>query len=286
MRQRRDKPGRGRYHRPVTLRLLFAPSIGTARAQARAELLEQSLGGELGEPVAIEICESYAALEKVATESEAELVWAPPAVVSRVESLARAIYKCVRSGRSSYRSALVMRKGEALDFASTEGLRGIWVDRLSIGGHLLAIEWLKSEGADLEKLFSEQKFAGSYPDALREVIYEKADLTAVGVHLDDPDHIAEAIGRFAGRVQAERLTHVGITGETPTDALVLTDAFPADKADKLASRLIPDDPETRAPQGLCLALEVDGFERAKPGEYQGVRQLLAYGQTTPDAGAA
>ena len=270
----------------MTLRLLFAPSIGTARAQARAELLESSLGSELGEPVAIEICERYAALEGQALHTGAELVWAPPAVVSKAESLARAVYKCVRSGRSTYRSALVMRKGETLDVASARSLRAIWVDRMSIGGHLLAMSWLRAQGADLETLFSQQTFAGSYPDALREVIYEKADITAVGVHHDDPTHIAEAIGRFAGRVQAERLAHVAVTGETPTDALVLTEALPADKAERLGHRLVPEDPKDRAPQGLCLALEVDGFERAKPGEYQAVRQLVTDGQTTPDAGAA
>lgn len=270
----------------MTLRLLFAPSIGNARAQARAELLESSLGTELGEPVAIEICESYAALERVALESEAELIWAPPAVASKVESLSRAVYKCIRSGRSSYRSALVMRKGEELDLATAEGLRGIWVDRMSIGGYLLAAEWLRSKGADLERLFAEQQFAGSYPDALGEVIYEKADITAVGVHSDDDATIEEAIGRFAGRVQAERLAHVAVTGETPTDALVITEAMPGDKADRLGKRLVPTEPTERAPQGLCLALEVEGFERAKPGEYQGVRELLAAGKTVPDAGAA
>lgn len=270
----------------MTLRLLFAPSIGTARAKARAELLESSLGSELGEPVAIDICESYAALEERAVGGEAELVWAPPAVASKLESLARALYKCVRSGRSTYCSALIMRKGESLDIASTQGLRGIWVDRMSIGGHLLAMSWLRSEGADLESLFVHQQFAGSYPDALREVVYEKADITALGVHHGEPDHIAEALGRFAGRVQAERLTHVAVTGTTPTDALVLTEALPADKAERLGRRLAPEDPKERAPQGLCLALEVEAFERAKPGEYQGVRQLVADGQTTPDAGAA
>lgn len=257
----------------MTLRLLLAPSIGTARARARAELLEASLADELGEPVAIEMSESYEQLEEHARGSEVELVWAPPAVVARIEPLARAILKCVRSGHSSYRSALVMRRGEQASLTSAEGLRAVWVDPMSMGGYLLAMDYLL-RNAEVTRLLGAQRFVGSYPDALREVVYEQADVTAVGVHSDDPTHIEEAIARFAGRVQGERLAHVAVTREVPTDALIVTDALETSKLERLRSRLVPEEPGKRAPAGLCLALEVEGFVPARPGEYETVRELL------------
>ncbi len=262
-----------RYHPPVTIRLRLAPSIGTARARARAELLESSLGAELGEPVEIRISDSYEELEDDARSAGAELVWAPPAVVARIEPLARAIFKCVRSGHSSYRSALVMRRGEHTAFTSGEGLRAAWVDPLSMGGYLLAMDHLVREGLEVETFLAQQKFLGSYPDAIREVVYDKADITAVGVHSDDPAHIDEAISRFGGAVHADRLAHVAVTRAVPSDALVVTEALDPHKTERLASRLLPAS-DHRAPAGLCLALEVEGFVRANPGEYAAVRDLL------------
>ena len=258
----------------MPLRFLLAPSIGVARARARAELLESALAGELGEPIAIELADSYQTLEREVREGTAELVWAPPAVVARVEPTAQAIFKCVRSGHASYRSALIVRRGEGVSITSGEAMRAAWTDPMSMGGYLLAIDHLKSMGVAIERLIGSQRFVGSYPDALNELIEEKADISAIGVHSDASDHVAEAIARFAGRVHAARLEPIAVTREMPTDALVVSDALDPDKTRKLAGRLVPSEP-ARAPAGICLALEVEGFTRAVPGEYEPVRDLLA-----------
>lgn len=257
----------------MPLRLLLAPSIGVARARARAELLEGALAAELGDAVAIELASSYEQLEREAREGTAELVWAPPAVVARVEPLAQAVFKCVRSGHASYRAAIIVRKGEGTSLTSARGLRAAWTDPLSLGGHLLAVDHLEQMGIDIAHLIVAQRFLGSFPDALHEVIHEKADLSAIGIHSDKDDHVAEAIARYAGRVHAERLEPIAVTREMPTDALVVTDALDPEKTRKLAARLVPQAP-AKAPSSICLALEVEGFTRATPGEYEPVRALI------------
>ena len=258
----------------MTLRLVLAPSIGTARAQARAELLEDALGTELGEPVEIEIAANYGELEQHARDATADLVWAPPAVVARVEALSLAIFKCVRSGTTSYRSAIVARKGEGTSLTSGTGLRAVWTDPMSIGGCLLALDHIERLGLDADRLFASQLYVGSYPEALDELLHEKADLTAIGVHSDRPEHVDEALARFAGRMQAGRLEAIAVTRETPADALVVTERLDPEKARKFGERLVPAAPG-RAPQGICLALEVEGFARAEPGEYEPVRELVS-----------
>lgn len=258
----------------MTIRLLLSPSIGTARARARAELLESSLADELGESVVIELSESYEALEEQVRRGGAELVWAPPAIVARVEPTAQAIFKCVRSGHASYRSALVVRADEQVSLTSGQGLRASWVERMSLGGHVLAVQHLRESGFDVDRLIGSHHFVGSYPDALRELLYEEADLAAIGVHSDDDVHVREAIARFAGRVYAERLTCLAVTRPVPSDALLVTEALPPDKTVRLTRRLLPEGDE-RPPAGMCLALEVERFDRALPGEYEPVRELLS-----------
>ena len=74
--------------------VLLPPSLGSARAGARGEVLEQMLNQELGD-VRIKIAASYQELEKRAMSGEAEIVWAPASVCARLEPHARAAVSAV-----------------------------------------------------------------------------------------------------------------------------------------------------------------------------------------------
>jgi len=256
----------------VTLRLLIAPAIGSARARARSELLQKSLTTELGEPVEMSTSTDYEDLVAQAERGNAELIWAPPAVCVQLEPMARRIFKCVRRGHSSYRSALVVRKDdEDKGLAWLKGKKAVWVDRLSLGGYLLAIAHMRKQGMDPDQTFTEQTFLGSYPDVLKAVSFGQADVTAVTV----PNAMAtDTLAQYAGLAHADRLGKLSVTDEAPNDALVFTGALAQDRAEKLSERLFGSDFERSSPATLCMAFESEGFVAAEPGEYSRLRPLF------------
>ena len=125
------------------LHVLFPPSLGRPKATARAELLEKALTNELGVPVTIRVTDDYRDLEKRALGAEAHLVWAPAGVCARIDTYARAFYKAVRQGVATYRSAIIVRIDEQAKVEELRGARAAWVDRYSLGGYLLAADYLR-----------------------------------------------------------------------------------------------------------------------------------------------
>lgn len=226
----------------------------------------------LGEPVSVEMATDYDSLIGLARAGAADLVWAPAVVCSRLESEAAAIYKTVRDGRTSYRSALMARRDAHVSLANLGGKRAAWVDRTSIGGYLLVIEHLRSLGID-PRSFAEERFVGSYPAALKAVLDGDADVCAVFV----PDHrqelVERALGPLVGAARVAQLNMLLVTRASPNDAFLVTRALPDARRDEVIARLFPQGAARARPTPLCLAMEVDGFERAEPGDYAGVRGL-------------
>lgn len=257
----------------MTLRLLLPPSVGSARARARAELLDQSLRADLAETVQIDVADGYADLGDRAERGDADLVWMPPTVCARLEPHLREVFKCVRQGRTSYRSSIVVRRGSAAALSDLRGQRAAWVDRLSVGGYLLALAELREQG--LADGLAEQGFHGSYPNAIDALLLGDADFTAVTVRDDSPSALREALAAFGGKTAAERLEGLHVTRETPNDAVGLTRALDARRAERIARRVF-DQKGSRARAALCLALDAEGFVRATPGEYGPLRRLIAH----------
>jgi phosphonate transport system substrate-binding protein len=248
---------------------LLPPSVGAARARARGELLERALSNEMGEPVAVEVADDYSALEQSA--ARAHLVWAPAGICAAIEGSARAIYKVVRQGRSSYRAALIARKEDRLTLQALEGKRAAWVDKRSLGGYLLVAHHLRSLGIDLERAFPTQEFLGTHPAVLAAVLEGRADVAAVSISGAGEEHVEHALGLHGGRMSVESLCGLAITEPAPTDALVFTRALDEAHAKALEARLFSSG---RGASSLCLAMEAEGFERAKDGEYAALLPLL------------
>jgi phosphonate transport system substrate-binding protein len=166
----------------------------------------------------------------------------------------------------------VVRKAE-----TTKGLawlkdkRAAWVDRLSLGGYLLAAAHLRKNGLEPDNIFAEQRFVGSYPDALKEVSFGQADVTSVTIPNDES---VDTLAQYAGLAHAERLGKLAVTDATPNDALVFTGAMAGDRAEALAKRLFGSGPELKVPATLCMAFETEGFVAAAPGEYAKLRPLF------------
>lgn len=259
-----------------TLRLLLPPSVGAARARARAQLLDQSLRADLEEKVSIRVADGYSDLAARVERGETDLVWMPPTICAKLEPHLRRIYKCIRYGGASYRSALVVRGGELESLEELTGKRAAWVDRLSVGGYLLAIGELKRAGVEPSKLDS--RFVGSYPDALAALLENKADVCALMVRDETEAALRDALAANGGKVAADRLTSLRTTRSSPNDAVGLTRTLSERRMERISERVFETE-GTRSSAALCLALEAEGFVRADPTEYEALRRMLP----SPDA---
>lgn len=251
---------------------LVPPSTGTHRARARGEILQRALERALHEDVRVEVAESYRELEVRLSRGEAELAWAPAAVLAEIEAATvnlRSAHKVLRGGRSSYRSAIVVhRDSPRHSLADLRGARAGWVDPLSLGGCLLALEHLRQSGLDPSHLASTE-YLGTHPAALAAVVEGRTDVSAVSVAGPSNEDIANALRLHAG-MGAHVLRSLAVTDEAPTDAFVLTDVLSLDRASAIEDKLFGE----KKGSALCLAMETEGFERAEPGEYARLKRLL------------
>ncbi len=250
------------------LQLLLPPSLGELRASVRRELLETTLRESLGRPVLVRVAGSYDELGTHVRMAQAHLAWAPPQLCAQLAGQVRHLLAARRKGRVSYASALVVRAGEGLDLGSLRGRRAAWVDSRSTGGHLLAKGWLRAQGLDPDELFGDQRFHGSYLAALRAVLGGQADLASV--HVGEPAFgavrasLVEHLGRDAGGLEA-----LAVTGTTPSDALLITQALPADEAARLRDLFVSgQDPGAQALAHACAA---DGFVEVAAPRYDLLR---------------
>ncbi len=254
------------------LRCLVPPSTGTQRARARGEILQRALERALHEEVRVEVPDTYRELEERLSRGEAELAWAPAAVLAKIEALTvnlRSAYKVLRAGRSSYRSAIVVREdSDRHEIADLRGARAGWVDPLSLGGCLLALDHLRKNGLPPSEL-GPTHYLGTHPAALSAVVEGQTDVSAVSVAGPWNEDIANALRLHAG-IGARALRALAVTDAAPTDAFVLTDVLPLERATAIEKRLFGE----RKGSALCLAMEVEGFERAEPGEYARLQRLL------------
>ena len=257
---------------------LVPPSLGASRAEARAELLGDtlSLGRDAGEQVTVAVAADYEALERAVRSAEAELVWAPSAVCAMLAESpgrpVRAVLRAVRRGRSAYHSAIVARPDEGRSVDALRNVRAGWVDPLSAGGYLLAQSYLRQKGIEPNIAFSQQTFLGSHRAVIDALAEGQIDVGAVSAPSTDEEEVQAAMRFYAGR-PGVRLAILAITEAIPNDALIVTAAMSIDDGERLAGALAPTNGR-RAPSLLLTAMEADRLERTTLDDYRAVRGLL------------
>ncbi len=258
---------------PSSLVVLFPPSLGKSKSAARAELLQLALAHELDIPVTIRVTASYKELETRTRAGEAHIVWAPAGVCAKLENFTRAIYKAVRQGASTYRSAIVAHREPSVSLEHLEGLRAAWVDPYSIGGYLLAADFLRRHGAEPDRVFVQQTFHRSHSDALYAVTGGAADISAVTAWSDDPRSLRDALTLHIGPIE-RKIIVLAVTDAAPTDAVLLTTQLSEEYAARTTQKLFPSGKTGKAPSFLLAALDAEGFVRTEPAEYLPLLRLM------------
>jgi phosphonate transport system substrate-binding protein len=252
------------------LSLLFPPSLGQIRAHARAEVLAQSLGSRLGQSLEVTVAASYGDLERRVLEAEVDLAWAPPSICARAEREARAIFKVVRFGCSSYHAALVGRADDPPAIETGAGLRAAWVDPLATAGYLLPLAHLRQLGRDPAEAFASETFAGSYQGALLAVLSGSADVASIYCTSPTEEAAQRCLEENVG-ASAAHLTAVAFTPAAPADGLIVTARVKNDELIDAVERAVDG---SLGPTLLLELFDADRLERAAPDDYAALRRAL------------
>lgn len=242
------------------------------RGLARAAVLAEWMTAWLGARVDVDIAASYGDLARAIERGAVDLAWAPPAVCARVHRAVRSVLQVVRYGAASCGAALVVRAdSEILTLEDLAGKRASWVDPLSTSGHLMAIAHLKDNGLDAKRHFRSQRFAGSYRDALADVLARQADVTSVFVVAGGADATLRELRDLVGS-GAEALALLCTTAHAPFDALVVPIGAPP--TTDLEARILTLDQRMHPPAMLLEVCRADRFQRADPREYARFASLV------------
>ncbi len=259
--------------RTDVLRFALPPSLGTAEALSRARGFGEHLAAKLGSGVAVVVAPNYATLQSMVIDGIVDVAWAPPFVCARLELKGlRVTVRGSRAGATSYRAALVCRKTTPLELTalSLRGTGASWVDRDSVGGYLLAVALLKSKGIEPANVFREQRFAGSYREALKAVLEERSDVTSVFAAPDGtPERgIDEALPRHAADFAV-----VAYTAESPNDGVVMAAGMNAEVSGAITRALLAMHGSDEGTSLLKRTFRIDRFDAAPAGSYRSLYRL-------------
>jgi signal transduction histidine kinase len=185
--------------------------------------------------VIIEHARTYEIVEQELAAGRVDMALATADQCNFFEPRSRAVLRAVRAGRWYYHSAFICRVEEHLTLEQLRGLRAAWVAPLSTAGYLLPIRHLESAGLPPSELFAEQRFYGTYRQALLAVLLGHADVTAFfTTHTEE--YMVRAL--LAERVGPEerKLRPFAFTGPTLADGIIITHRLPeADAARMVAA---------------------------------------------------
>lgn len=258
--------------RPPSSRFRFQlpPSVGAGAALERANLLEQVLSRLLDRVVDVTVAQSYESLAVDLLAGRTDAAWAPPFTCARVEAMGvRVLCRAIRHGTSSYRSALLTRASAPLTLDALAGKKALWVDRDSVAGFLLPKAFLKANGLDSKRFFSED-LAGSYRAALEGVLDGKADVTAVFAPGDgNPLEGVEEI--LPGR--SAEFALVSVTDPAPNDGVVVAMAIAPETSHALEQALLTLGDHPEGQDLLSNIFHADAFEPAPRLSYRALYRV-------------
>ena len=249
------------------MRVVLPPSLGEARSSARAELLSDELSRRFEMAVSVDVAKSYEELAELA--HDADLVWAPPQIRTRLAPYARATLSVVRGADElGYRAALLAPTNSVSELRDLRGRRAAWVSEQSMGGYLLVRDTLVGRGLPPDEIFREQTFFGSYAKAIDAVVRGEADVTSIySASADDADVRAaldEAVGGMGKGLEA-----IVFTERCPPDGLVVTRHMSIPEARRIVQILTKSCPPLLLESCNARALRLDEPVGAPSGPSMG-----------------
>ncbi|MDC0708245.1 PhnD/SsuA/transferrin family substrate-binding protein [Stigmatella sp. ncwal1] len=243
------------------IRFLIYPAQGEVREHVRAEFFGRALSQRVGRPIVVEMARTYEAIEQELAADRVDIVWATAEQCNAFESKARAILRAVRAGRYHYHAALICRAQEPLTLKQLQGTRAAWVAPMSTGGHLLAIRHLEAQGLIPAEVFAEQRFVGSYRNALLAVAEGTSDMASLFTTHPDEYTVRARLAERVG-VAARQLTAFAFTEPTLADGLILTSRLSEEDCAAIVSALTTMTQDGSGLDPLLGSFNIEGFALA------------------------
>jgi two-component system NtrC family sensor kinase len=243
------------------LRFLLYPSQGKVRDHVQAEFFARTLSQRLGKPVLAELARTYQQVAEELAAGAVDMAWATAEQCDHFAPTARAVLRAVRNGRWYYSSALICRAEDPLTLRQLQGKRAAWVDPISTGGHLLALRHLRQHGLNPAELFSEQRFHGSYRQALLAVLRGEADVTSIWTTHPNAHTVNGWLAERLG-LEARRLIAFSFTEPHLADGIILTSRMPEADAKALVSALTETSRDGEDSALLFGLFYIEGFTLA------------------------
>jgi len=254
------------------LNFVFPPSMGSARGEARVELIGESVRMErLGDP-AVAVAESYEELHERAASGSADLVWAPPIIASQLLPEARDVFQVVRHGSSGYHAALIAKRGSSVELDTLQGCTVAWVGKSSLAGYRLPRKLLRGRDLDPDRLFGRELFVGSYPEVLETIAKGDADVGGMCVNLPTDAGLEETVYQYGGAGMRGRMRSLAISERVTADCVIILQSMPDAAADAIGNELLSTG-RSRIRAAFTMALEAEGFERMSAGDRQELERI-------------
>lgn len=243
---------------PRSFRFGLSPSLGLHRTQQLARRIAADLAPAVDRTVEVAVAGSYEHLEAMLLSGALDAAWVNPLLLARLHAFgASASLQGVRHGLTTFRSALLARRGHA--GALEAGARAAWTDPDSLAGYRLPIRHLRTIGLAPEQIFASERFTFSYPAALARLLDGTADVAPCFVHDDDPGALDGVLRLLVGS-DADRIERLFVTEPVPNDGLVFAPHLPAAEAARLCGR-VEQILGTGAGRAVLELLDVERVER-------------------------
>lgn len=132
----------------------------------------------------------------------------------------------IRSGASSYQTALIVRDRVPKSIKELKGVRMAWVDRESSSGYIVPRIHLASLGCDLKTFFSQETFYQSHIAVVDAVASGRADLGATFYSLDVAGKLASAGWTDASGTTIRSVKVAAHAGPIPNDMVIVSKKAP------------------------------------------------------------
>jgi len=249
------------------IRFLTYPLLGVVKEHVRAEFFGRALSQRIGRPVIVEQARTYERVEQALAEGRVDMALATAEQCNLFEPQSRAVLRAVRAGRWYYHSAFICRAQEPLSLEKLRGRRAAWVDPLSTAGYLLPKRHLESLGLKPSELFAEQRFYGTYRQALLAVLSGEADVaTFFTTHMEE--YMVRAL--LAERVGPEErlLRPFAFSSPTLADGIIITNRMPEAEAARVVSAITAMSHDEGGLEPVVAPFDIQGFALVRGSSVQ------------------
>lgn len=253
------------FAQPTELRVGLIPSEDAQAMMRASQQVMEQLAAKTGMKIKPFVANDYNGVIEAMRSGKIDVAYFGPFSYVLASQLANAeafaIPVAKKSGKSSYQSIIITRKGKGPDsVASLQGKIFAFVDPSSASGHLFPKAGLKGDGIDTDKYFSRVIFSGSHDASIMAVANGKVDAAAV----------AEPIFQTAvakGHVKAEDFQIIWQSQPIPESPMAWRKSLDASIKQKVATALAEIKGLPWGDRG-----ELNGFAPTNDQAYDVVRQ--------------